>query len=262
MKGANRSGCKGNERFSTFTAENNFTCDMNLNLNDNTIDYSINFVSIGPGDPELVTIKAFKILNSSDIIYAPQTMNRSRATEILLALGIEETKIRRYDLPMKSDREEALTAYRNLVPEIVEFANQKRKIAIVAEGDGGLYSSVHYLFELLCAKFEHVSKIAGIPAFIAAGALASLHLVSGENKLIIVPSTITIAELQQHRAASTTIVLMKLSKLSQEVKEYLRTSDSTLHYFENIGSPTQLHLTTKPDIFTRQFPYFSLMVVC
>ena len=108
----------------------------------------IHFVSLGPGDPELITLKALRTLREADYIYTPVPVSRkgrhaSKAAEMMLSLGIREEQIQLYDLPMSKDRDGALEAYEIVAREACEKQKTEpsARIAIVAEGDCG-FSSV------------------------------------------------------------------------------------------------------------------------
>ena len=114
----------------------------------------IHFVSLGPGDPELITLKALRTLREADYIYTPVPVSRkgrhaSKAAEMMLSLGIREEQIQLYDLPMSKDRDGALEAYEIVAREACEKqkAEPNARIAIVAEGDCGFYSSSAYIGE-------------------------------------------------------------------------------------------------------------------
>ena len=150
------------------------------------------FVSLGPGEPELITVKGLKALQAADCIFCPETQTRdgrtlSRAAGIMQQLDIPNSSIRRFTLPMSKLREEALNVYDRVYAEIVLLYKENKNICIVAEGDAGFYSSVHYIFEKLQAGHIPVMHIAGIPAFIAAGALGGLHIASREERLTVIP---------------------------------------------------------------------------
>jgi len=104
----------------------------------------IHFVSLGPGDPELITLKALRTLREADYIYTPVPVSRkgrhaSKAAEMMLSLGIREEQIQLYDLPMSKDRDGALEAYEIVAREACEKqkAEPNARIAIVAEGGPG-----------------------------------------------------------------------------------------------------------------------------
>ena len=78
--------------------------------------FPVIFVSLGPGEPELITVKGLKALQAADCIFCPETLTKdgnrvSRAADILLQLGIPENTVRRFPLPMSKQREKALSAY-------------------------------------------------------------------------------------------------------------------------------------------------------
>ena len=156
--------------------------------------YPISFVSLGPGEPELITVKGLRQLQKADIIYCPATRNRqgesiSRAADIVRALEISETAIRCFMLPMSKDRTEAWKAYDALYNEAESNYAEGKQIVIVAEGDAGFYSSIQYIYDKFTAAEIAVQRIAGIPAFIAAGALAGLHIVKQEEQIVVIPGT-------------------------------------------------------------------------
>lgn len=144
------------------------------------MNHPIHFVSLGPGDPELITLKGLKTLQKADIIYCPATQGKhgiiSRATDILKAIEVDESLIHPFILPMSKERTDALNAYNELFLDAQAEYLKGKQIVIVAEGDAGFYSSIQYVYD----KFEEtgipVDRIAGIPAFIAAGALAGIHI--------------------------------------------------------------------------------------
>ena len=78
--------------------------------------HPVQFVSLGPGEPELITVKGLKVLQTADRIFCPETLTKdgrriSRAVDILLQLDIPENTIYRFSLPMNKQREKALEAY-------------------------------------------------------------------------------------------------------------------------------------------------------
>ena len=97
-------------------------------------------ISLGPGDPELITLKALKALNAVDVIFCPGTKSgegrmKSRALDILRQLEVDETKIRLFQVPMSRDRQEALCAYDRVCGEVLELVRSGKSVGITAEGD-------------------------------------------------------------------------------------------------------------------------------
>ena len=231
------------------------------------IHYPILFISLGPGDPELITLKGWKALQAADIVFCPETEGRngertSRAANIVRRLGVGDDHIRRFLLPMSKRREAALQAYDGVYAEAHALQDEGLHVCIVAEGDAGFYSSVHYVFERLRADGRAAEHVAGIPAFIAAGALAGLHLVSQEQRLTVLPGTATAQELERLVDDGGTVVIMKLSQCADEVHRCMALHpEYTYHYFENVGTATEFYTCDAAVVAARRFPYFSLMIV-
>ena len=83
--------------------------------------FPITFVSLGPGEAELITLKGLKALQAADCIFCPETPARdgrplSRAADIMLRLDIPAGHIRRFSLPMSKQRTDALNAYDRVCP--------------------------------------------------------------------------------------------------------------------------------------------------
>lgn len=229
--------------------------------------HPIQFVSLGPGEAELITVKGLKTLQQATVIYCPATVTvtgklLSRAARILEELEINPARIRLFGLPMHKNRKEAYAAYDGVYREVCSLYEQEEQIAIVAEGDAGFYSSVQYICDQFKASGIPVTRIAGIPAFIAAGALSGLHIVKQEENLKVYPGTITTEELAEDLEKQNKIVIMKLSQCEANIKQCMENfTGHEWHYFENVGTEKELYLSDPQEIKKRSFPYFSLMII-
>ncbi len=232
-----------------------------------TLPNPVLFVSLGPGDPELITLKGLKALQSADLIFHPVTKKHdgsriSRSSHLLRALDIPEERLIEFHLPMNRERTEALNTYDTVCNEIIRANPTHTKICVVAEGDAGFYSSVHYIYEKLQNNRIPVKHIPGIPAFIAAGACAGLHVVSQKERLCIIPGATTVSEIEEHIRKQETVVIMKLSQCIDEVHLFIRShSEFDYHYFENIGTNGEKYLRDAQEIALLTFPYFSLLII-
>lgn len=239
---------------------------MYCQLNQTEMNTPVTFVSLGPGDPELITWKALKSLQAADVVFCPATQLRertsSRAMDILQALDIDRAKIETFYVPMSKDRTKALESYRAVTGRIIDAHNTGKMIVVTAEGDAGFYSSIHYISDNLREVGIPVLRIAGVPAFIAAGALANLHVVKQEEKLLVVPGTADEDMLRLHFKTVQTIVIMKPSQCEEAIKVMCTDPHLTFHYFENVGLPDKEYYTSDTEaILARTFPYFSLLVI-
>ena len=229
---------------------------------------SIIFVSLGSGDPELITIKGLKALQKADIVLCPSTTNSrgvsSRSKEILLALEIEEAKIKLFDVAMVKERTEIIRQYKKVALQASELYSEGLNVAIVAEGDSGFYSSSQYINDDLVAMNIPTKRIEGIPAFIACGALANIHIVKQNEQLVVVPGITTQQELNEYIGSGKSIVIMKPTQCEDIIKQILEstTENTLIHYFENVGiADKEFYTTNKKEIQERKFPYFSLLII-
>ena len=226
----------------------------------------VTFLSLGPGDPELLTIKALKTLKDADVVMVPATRNnegitKSRATDII-SEWCDENRLMVYELPMLKDRQAVSLVYDSIFADCVRLYHEGQRIVVAVEGDVSIYASIHYVMERLEKAGIPVEQSAGIPSFIAAAASAGLSLVSQQQRLTILPGDADAEMLHQLLSSNHAVVVMKLSQCQEAVKEFLRRNPQTVcHYFENVGTPEAYHTTLCDEIQSRQFPYFSLCII-
>ena len=131
-------------------------------------------VGLGPGDPELLTRKAERILTEVDWIYLPAEASRSRsfAADILAPLGLPAEKFRQLSLSMSRQPDTNQAGYRQTAAEIVDELHRGKSVALTAEGDPLLYSTFLYLRQeiLACAPDVNIEVIPGVTSMQACAA--------------------------------------------------------------------------------------------
>ena len=221
----------------------------------------VSFLSLGPGDPELLTLKVVKALGEADIVVVPSTTGKSRAAEIIRE-WCDEDRMYRYELPMQKDRTAVRKVYDDICQQVVAWYNEGRRIAIVVEGDVSIYASIHYVLDELKRRDIPVTQQPGIPSFIAAAAMADLSLVSGQQRLVVLPGDADGETLEQLLTSNHVVVIMKLSQCAEALKDFLRQHPAvTCHYFENVDTTEAFHTAQCDEILSRQLPYFSLCIL-
>lgn len=224
-------------------------------------------VSLGPGEPELITLKALKALNAADIIYCPATRSadgtvKSRAMDILRRLPVDMEKVCPFHVPMSRNREEALNAYEGVCAGMLRDAAAGKTVAVTAEGDACFYSSAHYMYEKLRQNGFPVEMVAGVPAFIAAGASVGLHLVKQRERLLVIPGDVLVEELLEAVVAKRTLVIMKVPLGEAVLRPFIaRHPELRYHYFEQVGTSQEYHTAERNEILGRSFTYFSILVI-
>lgn len=219
------------------------------------------FVSLGPGQWDMMTVAAFNTLKKADCIFCPGTEKKSRSAALLAEAGLADN-VCLYPLPMSKDRTMAYSAYDKVCEEVMSLYASGKNVAIVAEGDAGFYSSTLYMSVKLAAGGVRTAQVAGVPAFIAAAASAGIPVVTQEECLKVYPGTVTCELLQRSLDAGDVVVVMKMSQCAGELRQAISSmQDVEWHYFENVGTPEEFYTCNTAEILARSIPYFSLMII-
>lgn len=153
---------------------------MKREKNNNSFVYSL---GLGPGDHELLTVKAARILEESDVVVVPQSnkLGRSVAREIILHY-IEPSRIKMYYFPMNNDREDLKRRYREVAGQIKEMLNEGKTVSYVTMGDPTIFSTSNYLTARLNEIEIDVRHVPGISSINAASTMLGVPLcVKGED---------------------------------------------------------------------------------
>lgn len=192
---------------------------------------SIFSIGIGPGDPELITIKAIRLLKGSDVVFVPQSnrQGKSIAKEIVLNY-IDSEKLSLFYFPMNNNQDDLSNRYSELAKQIETLLNEGKKVSYVSIGDPTIFSTSIYLTEKLSALNIDVQLIPGINSVIAASTSIGVPLcVKGENFGVYemqdsVEKTMNL--IQNH----STTIFMKVNKKLPVLLEAVKTLNPDLAY--------------------------------
>ncbi|MFI3278327.1 MAG: precorrin-2 C(20)-methyltransferase [Rikenellaceae bacterium] len=228
----------------------------------------ITFVSLGPGDPELITLKGFRILKESDVILCPATKGSdgellSRAKDIVEALGVDISKVECFVVPMSRDRRETLLRYEDVARKAFELQKSGLKVAITAEGDAGFYSSSQYVEEFVWGLGGESCRVAGVPAFIDCARRANTHVVNQDSSFEVMARVESAEALLCEMSKDKSIVLMKISQWEAAIKEAIaRSTSHDFYYIESCGvDAKEFFSRDKQEIIARKFPYFAILII-
>lgn len=227
-------------------------------------------VGLGPGDPELVTVKAARVIGSADVVaYHSARHGRSIARSIaepyLRDGQIEEHLV--YPVTTEtSDHPGGYPGamedfYRESAERIAAHLTAGRDVALLAEGDPLFYSSYMHMHTRLTERFEAVI-VPGVTSVSAASAAIATPLVQGDQVLTILPGTLPTDELTRRLADTDAAVILKLGRSYPAVRKALSASgrlDET-YYVERASTPTQRVLSAA-DVDDESVPYFALAML-
>ena len=216
-------------------------------------------VGVGPGDPELLTVKALRTLERCPVIAAPQTKSGEMlALDIVRrAAALEGKTILPLIFTMARDKSQQRAAHETAADAIAAHLTAGRDVAMLNLGDVSIYATFGYIMDILRERGYEAVMIPGVPSFCAAAARLGLSLVSGETPLHIVPAGDP-ASLE----LPGTKVLMKAGKRLPQVREAL-TAQGLLEQaamVEDCGLPTEKLYSSMGDV-PEAAGYFATVIV-
>ncbi|MDG4666586.1 precorrin-2 C(20)-methyltransferase [Mycobacterium sp. 236(2023)] len=227
-------------------------------------------VGLGPGDPELVTVKAARVIGAADVVaYHSARHGRSIARSIaepyLRGGQIEEHLV--YPVTTETSDHPGGYAgamedfYRESAERIAEHLTAGRDVALLAEGDPLFYSSYMHMHTRLTERFDAVI-VPGVTSVSAASAAISTPLVQGDQVLTILPGTLPQQELQRRLADTDAAVILKLGRSYPAVRQALSAAGrlGDAFYVERASTERQRVLPAA-DVDDGSVPYFALAML-
>jgi precorrin-2 C20-methyltransferase/precorrin-3B C17-methyltransferase len=227
-------------------------------------------VGLGPGDPELVTVKAARVIGEADVVaYHSARHGRSIARAIaepyLRPGQIEEHLV----YPVTTETTDHPGGYAGALEDfyaeaasrIARHLDAGRNVVLLAEGDPLFYSSYMHLHTRLTERFDAVI-VPGVTSVSAASAAISTPLVAGDEVLSVLPGTLPVAELARRLSDADAAVVLKLGRSYPAVREALSIAgqlDDAI-YVERASTGGQRVLPAA-SVDETSVPYFSLAVV-
>lgn len=223
-------------------------------------------IGVGPGDPELITLKALKALQKVPVICVPQAANRreSYALSIVKDYVKPEQEILRAPFPTDSE-EGAAQVWREASRLVTERLRQGQDVAFLTEGDPMLFSTFSYVLagvQEMCPEAPIVI-IPGVSSVMAAAASSGVPLVTHGQRLAILPAAYGLDDLAEATSNFDTVVLMKVSptmvKALANLEELGLTGQST--YVRRVTTDQEKVIKDITQITDEDLDYFSLLIV-
>lgn len=188
-------------------------------------------IGVGPGDPELLTIKAARILSDIDVLLIPQTQKDKKGIaytimEPFLKEGIELVYV---DFPMVADEQTFIQAGKQAAAIVSAQIKLGKSSAFVTLGDPSVYSTYGYIVKALEGEVE-IETIPGITSFCAAAALANRPLVEKDEIFTIVPMNASDERIEAALKVGDAFAFMKIYKREERVANHL-----VKHFMEEDG---------------------------
>lgn len=220
-------------------------------------------LGVGPGDPELMTLKAVRLIQESDIIAIPKSGQAVNAA-YTIAKGaipdIDDKNIVEITMPMTRDQEALEASHDAAAQQIIGYLKEGKDVAFLTLGDPSVYSTYIYIHDRVLRKGYEAQIVPGIPSFCAVSARLNEGLTEASSALLIIPASYK--GLDECMELKGTKVLMKSGKSIGQIKEMIQDHPGrwSAKMVERCGMEGERVFQTADEI-DPDASYFSIVVV-
>ena len=219
-------------------------------------------VGIGPGDPELITLKALRILERASVLAYPAPEEGESLVRRIVADHLdghhEEICIR---MPMVAARFPAQDVYDRAAVELGRHLDAGRDVAMLCEGDPFFYGSFMYMFGRM-AEHHAVEVVPGVSSLMACAATLGAPLAARNDVLCVLPATLSSEVLEQRIRDVDAVAIIKVGRHLQRVRAVIEAMGLTTNarYVEH-ATMTSEKILPLADVAEGSAPYFSMILL-
>lgn len=216
-------------------------------------------VGVGPGDPELMTLKAVRLIRENEVIALPGPEAEETVAYQIAVRAVPELKNKTLlpvAMPMTHDRARMEEDHEKAADLIEAYLRQGKNVVFLTLGDVTIYSTFLYVRSRIEERGYRTELVSGITSFCAAAARTDTPLAEWNEPLHIIPA---VHRLEQDLDLPGSYVLMKSGKKMGQVKELLRKSGKDVIMVENCGMEEE-HIYRGVDEIPDDAGYYSLII--
>ncbi|AEV95615.1 cobalt-factor II C(20)-methyltransferase [Pediococcus claussenii] len=221
-------------------------------------------IGVGPGDPQLLTVKAIETIKLLDVLYTPTARNNKPSTAFRIADQYipKEIDVKKRKFPMTNNWHEKRKSWNLIAQEMVTDVKQGKNVGFLTLGDPSVYSTFSYIQELVDDQIK-IEIIAGISSFSQIAAISKMPLMLDDESLIVVPANTKQVHLEQLIEIGENIVVMKVAINYPKLFAFLK--DSALldqaYLISNASMETEQVINLQDCDGTEDLPYFTTMLI-
>ena len=219
-------------------------------------------LGVGPGDPELITVKALRLLRQAPVVAYPAPEEGASFARAIVARWLVPAQVEiAIRVPMASERFPADAVYDRAADEIGAHVAAGRDVAVLCQGDPFFYGSFMYLFARLAARFP-VDVVPGVSSLGACAAAAQWPLAAREDALLVLPASLPAEDLERRLAPAEAAAIIKLGRHFAKVRDLLARLGlaDKAHYVERASLAAERVLALDA-VDAASVPYFSMILL-
>ena len=220
-------------------------------------------VGVGPGDPELMTLKAIRLIQSGAVVAYPLggDSGTSFAREIAASHILEGTEEFGFAVPMRVERAPASEAYDKAAVHMASLLSAGRDVVLLCEGDPFFYGSAMYLVERLAPRFD-CEIVAGVTSLTACAGAIKRPLAARNERLKIIPAPLDANVIEVELANTEAAAIIKVGRHFDKVRgviNKLGLADNAMITERATGREEKI--TRLSDMVEGERPYFSTILI-
>lgn len=217
-------------------------------------------VGVGPGDPELLTLKALRLIKEAPVIAVPGTVPENTVAYRIVVQAypeLAEKELLPIDMPMTKDHAKLRESHEKGAKAVAAVLDQGKDVVFLTLGDTTVYSTYLYVHHRVEEMGYDTEIVSGITSFCAVAARLNIGLVEKHEELHVIPASYQIDEALQ---LPGTKVLMKAGKKMAEVKATIKRLGASAVMIENCGMPNE-KIYRSVDEIPEDAGYYSLIII-
>ena len=223
-------------------------------------------VGVGPGDPELLTVRAQKVLQQVPVICVPQAANRNDSIALGIVQGLLRPEQEILRLPFPTDAADAASVvWRAASGMVAQRLERGQDAAFITEGDPMLYSTFSYVLAGVAeiCPTASIEIVPGVSSVMAAAARAQVPLATQEQRLAILPAVYGIDDLAEVASGIDTLVLMKVSPILVQALANLEGLDlkGRSTFVRRVTTARERVVYDLSELGDEDLDYFSILIV-
>lgn len=216
-------------------------------------------IGVGSGDPELMTLKAVRLIRENDVIAVP---GKSAEDSVAYKIAVQnvpelaEKILLPINMPMTKDENILRNEHKKGAESIEKYLDIGKNVVYLTLGDPTVYCSFSYLQRILESDGYNVELVSGVTSFCAAAARLNIPLVEKDEELHVFPN---VPDKNDFDNTSGTKVIMKSGRYMSDIKEVLKHTDCEIFAVENCGMNSEKIYNSINEIPDKT-GYFSIVI--